>query len=293
MHNLHVHVNKVLRRILNTSSRLDWSRHVAPVLTDYMGRMKEAGYDERYRKTTLEQALRMHDKMQEDEKDGNRPVNRPKDWRREERRQEKKKKKHNWATRGGCIAPIFIPSTPNGELLNMLREVTKAEAEPGLKFQLLEKGGRTVKRTAQRSNPTAKAGCQAGDCLACKEERGKGGACRRSNVLYRISCNMCPEDDRSVYLGETARNLYTRGREHAKNNEKKYIESFMNSHQNEQHAGVAADFHAEVVSSYRDCLSRQVSEGVHIRRSKEKVLNSKAEWHQPALWRVRNELSRE
>ena len=104
---------------------------------------------------------------------------------------------------------------------------------------------------------------------------------------------MCPVDDKSVYLGETARNLYTRGREHVRNNDKKYSESFINSHQNQQHVGVVADCHAEVVSSYRDCLSRQVSEGVHIRRSKDKVLNTKAEWHQPALWRVRNELGRE
>ena len=30
-----VHVNEVVRRILNTSAKLEWSEYVAPVLTDY------------------------------------------------------------------------------------------------------------------------------------------------------------------------------------------------------------------------------------------------------------------
>ena len=49
-----VHVNEVVRRILNTSSRLEWSEYVAPTVTDYMVRMKIAGYDEFYRKKNTE-----------------------------------------------------------------------------------------------------------------------------------------------------------------------------------------------------------------------------------------------
>ena len=61
-------------------------------------------------------------------------------------------------------------------------------------------------------------------------------------------------------------------------------------HQVDRHEGAEADFTAKVTQSFRDCLSRQVSEGVYIRRSDKEVLNSKSEWHQPALWRVQNEL---
>ena len=104
---------------------------------------------------------------------------------------------------------------------------------------------------------------------------------------------MCPEDKQAVYLGETARNLYTRGREHRGNYEKKHGESFMAKHQQDRHFGAAADFKAKVRCCFKDCLSRQVAEGVHIRRCENELLNSKAEWHQPALWRVRSELSRE
>ena len=40
------------------------------------------------------------------------------------------------STKGGYIAPIFVPSTPNSELFNLLKEVADKEAEPGLKFKI-------------------------------------------------------------------------------------------------------------------------------------------------------------
>ena len=53
-----------------------------------------------------------------------------------------------------------------------------------------------------------------------------------------------------------------------------------------------ADFTARVTNSLRDCLTRQVSEAVTIRRSEKEVLNGKSECHQPALFTVRNEIVR-
>ena len=231
--------------------------------------------------------------MVKEEEEGVRPVHRPRDWQKEKRRKDKRNKKHNWATRGGYIAPIIVPPTPNSELLNMLRDVARSEAQPGLKFKIVEGGGRTVKRAVQQSNPTGSNGCQGGDCVACKGGRGAGGSCRKSNVLYEVACQLCPEDSQAVYLGETARNLYTRGREHRRNYLKQNTESFMFKHQYEKHNGADENFLASVKSSFRDCLTRQISEGVHIRRCEREVLNTKSEWHQPALWRVRSELSRE
>ena len=211
-----VHVNEMMRRILNTSDRLDWETSVAPVLTDYCVRMRLAGYDEHYRKRTLEQTLGRFDRMVQEAQDG-KPIHRPKNWHCEERRQQKNKKKHNWGTKGGYIAPIIIPSTPDSELLQMLREVTETDMMPGLKFKLVERGGTMVKWTLQNTNPTAMPGCSSRECPACKWGRGEGGPCRKSNTLYEFACQQCPSGDRAVYLGETARNLYTRGREHANN----------------------------------------------------------------------------
>ena len=88
-----VHVQEMIRRILNTSSRLEWKTTVAPVLTDYLGRMMQAGNGESYRRKTLESALRIFDRMKKDEEEGKRPIHRPKDWKEDERRRDKRRKK--------------------------------------------------------------------------------------------------------------------------------------------------------------------------------------------------------
>ena len=63
-----VHTQEILRRLLNSSPLLDWKTDVAPVLTTYMTRMRNSGYPEKYRIDTLVRALRIFDKMVEDNK---------------------------------------------------------------------------------------------------------------------------------------------------------------------------------------------------------------------------------
>ena len=290
-----VHTMEMVRRMLNTSTQLDWEQYVVPILTDYMARMREAGYGERYRKNVLLRAIGIYEKMRKEDEEGVRPLHRPRDWQEEERRSAKKKKRHSWSSKGGYIAPLFVPATPGGELAQMLRKTVEEEAEPGFKFKVLESGGRTIKSQLQKSNPTATPGCDNLDCLACKDGRGKGGSCLKTNIQYELRCQLCPDGDGCVYVGESARNLYTRGREHIEKyrSRKRNIDSFMKKHQDEEHAGLPAEFGAKVTGMFKDCLSRQISEGVSLRRSNERVLNSKSEWHQPPLWRVQNELVRE
>ena len=90
-----VHTQEILRRLLNSLAKLNWDTDVAPVITEYMGRMKVAGYGQSYRKETLEKALRIFDQMKKDDADGTRPLFRPKDWHTVERRRSKDVKKHN------------------------------------------------------------------------------------------------------------------------------------------------------------------------------------------------------
>ena len=247
-----------------------------------------------YRRNTLQHALTLYDRMRKDDEDKVRPLNRPREWKAEERRTEKRKKRQNWSNKGGCIAPIMVPATPGSELAKMLRGIAEKEAAEGVKFQVVETGGLTIKSEVQRSNPTATAGCQELDCLPCRIEPGMGGNCRRSGVQYQLECRQCPEEEVCVYIGETSRNLYTRGKEHMDKyrSRKRKEDSFIEKHQIAKHGGGQADFTARVTGSFRDCLSRQVSEGVHIRRSGPDILNSKSEWHQPALWRVQSEVVR-
>ena len=105
-----------------------------------------------------------------------------------------------------------------------------------------------------------------------------------------MCCKLCPKEDPTIYIGETARNLFTRTKEHISNYKYKKEDSFILNHQVEKHASLPAEF--SVTDRFRDCLSRQVSEAVTIRRSGPNVLNSKSEWHQPASFRVQSEIVR-
>ena len=237
-------------------------------------------------------AFRIYDKMKSDDETGARPMYRPSNWNVAERRMEKSKKKKNWSNKGGYLAPIIIPSTPNGELAAILQKVVDDECDKNMRFKIIEKGGAKIKRKLQISNPLETAGCSDTQCIACKETRGAGGKCRKSNVNYSVGCKLCPEDGKSVYIGETSRNLYTRGTEHMNKFESRKADSFMLKHQTNNHPGQPIDFQAKVIGTFNDCLSRQVAEGVEIRRCEYQVMNAKTEWHQPALWKIRSEVER-
>ena len=52
-------------------------------------------------------SLKTYDKIEKAAKDGEKPLNSPRKWQKVERDNAKRKKKHNWATRGGCVATII------------------------------------------------------------------------------------------------------------------------------------------------------------------------------------------
>ena len=285
-----VHTQEVIRRVLNCSRNLDWDNQIAPFVTEYMIRMKIAGYSETYRKTVLEHAIRILDDKWKANDDGTRPIYRPKDYKREERKANKIRKRNNWSKKGGHIAPIFIPATPGSVLLKKMRKVVEEEGKKGIKFKLLEKGGTTMKRELQRSNPTASKGCDKDDCQCCLEERGAGGQCHKENVNYIISCHLCPVENRACYVGETSKNLYTRMDQHQGAAMREG--SFMRKHMEDRHRGQQNDFRARVTHSNRDCMTRQIREGILIRDNRNS-LNTRSEWHLPALYRIDQEIVRD
>ena len=254
-----------------------------------MLRMKKAGYKETYRKSILQSAMKICQEKWNEDREGIRPIFRPKNWKKEERRKEKINKRKEWATKKGHIAPIFVPATPGGELAKAMRKVAEQEAKGGIHFNIVEMGGNRIKTELQKSNPTATPGCQHEDCMGCKERRGRGGKCLKSNVNYEIECQLCPEGDRAVYIGETARNLYTRTKEHQN---RKEDEGFINNHMKEYHQGREKKFVAKVTHTNKDCLTRQVREGVLIRRCQRNILNNKSEWFQPPLYQIQREIIR-
>ena len=106
----------------------------------------------------------------------------------------------------------------------MLREVADRDVMPGLKFKLVERA--ELWSNGLYRKPTQQPWADVPVEIA-KHAKGGGGPCRKSNVLYEFSCQQCPADRKAVYIGESARNLYTRGREHYQNYTRWEQELFM------------------------------------------------------------------
>ena len=180
-----VHIQELTRRMYGTSRELDWDENVAPVLSEYCGRMMAGGYSEKYRKNIVKHALVIYDDKIRKNDAGEVPLNRPKGYKKIQRRKEKRRKKRNWSSKGGYVAPIIIQSTPDARLLKMMKQV--AETEPELKFNIIEKGGITVEKMLARPNPTASDGCAIPECEGCKQEGGMK-KCQKCNHMYSYTC---------------------------------------------------------------------------------------------------------
>ena len=278
-----VHISELVRRMSNTSRKLDWDQFVAPVLTDYMRRMMAAGYHQEYRKNVLLNAFAVFDSKVQKDISGQCPLNRPPTFKKIERKKQKAWKKKNWSTKGGYISPIIIPATPNSELAKMLREAADSEKDSGIRFKIIEKGGTSIEKLLQSSNPTASGKCNKSNCIV--DQQG-GKLCHKSNVMYEWKCKMCD----SSYIGETSRNVFSRSIEHLTKAVKKSDDSFMFNHQRECHNSQDPEFDVKVLKSFQDPLSRQCFEGVYIRRNSNKSLNTKLDYYQTSTYSMRREM---
>ena len=289
-----VHIQEMVRRMYNSSRELDWDTEVAPVVSEYCGRMMAAGYTEQYRKNILKHALAIYDDKINKNDAGDVPLNRPKGYKKLERRKMKKNKKKNWSSKNGYVAPIIVPSTPGSILAKRLR--AKAEAQSEIKFNIVEKGGITIEKMLSKPNPTSSIGCGQETCEGCKQQEGGMKKCQKSNHMYSYTC-MEP-GCKYKYIGESSNNFFTRSGQHtAKYNSKKEDireGSFMYKHQMEHHGGKKPNMKMKVEKTFHDNLTRQITESVHIFRTEQQtennITNSKSEWHAPSLPTVRRKI---
>ena len=80
---------------------------------------------------------------------------------------------------------------------------------------MVEKAGVAMKKLLQKSDPFKSRKCERGDCPVCRED-GKG-LCDRRSMTYDIKC----AERNDIYIRETSRSIYTRGKEHMKSLAKK------------------------------------------------------------------------
>ena len=243
--------------------------------------MQFSGYDQRFRSEVVKSALQAHKKILSQDEKGEKPLYRPKEWNRIEREKNRRAKKGTWFKKGGYESVVFIPATPKSELKKKYEnEIKKTD----LKIRVVEKSGRSLKSMLQKSDPFKQDKCaDVEGCVRCKSDgRGKG-MCRRDNITYEMECDKC----QYVYIGESARNVYSRGIKHEKDLSRKDKKSVLYRHVSSAHdKDDNVTFTTSVTGSYTDALTRQLSEAVKINNDPRTLINNKSEFHHPPVPRV-------
>ena len=111
---------------------------------------------------------------------------------------------------------LFIPRTPEGKLITILKEIERNLATVNKKsVRLVEEAGSQLSEVLCVGDPWEKTHCQREDCSTCAPSWGKVGSCRIKNVVYSNTCLACKDRDISVrYIGETARTMFLRWHKH-------------------------------------------------------------------------------
>ena len=247
----------------------------------FISRMQYSGYgmDERIR--VYRSAKRRYDEMLKKDSDGVEPMYRSKDWNRSERVKNKELKKRNWFKNDGSDAVFFVSATPG----STLAEKCKMEfRRAGLNIKVVERSGRSVKKTLVKSNPFKKRGCNRGSCVVCVLDGDID--CKAREVHYKVSCKgvdgggeQCSNID---YEGETSRSVGERFSGHMSvlTSKKELVRqrSFLYDHIMENHNGEIPPLSLEILRKFpADPALRQATEAVSIRTNKP-VLNGKEEW---------------
>ena len=86
--------------------------------------------------------------------------------------------------------------------------------------------GMPLSRLLPSTNPWGPGDCGRADCPVCDQGVEKSQNCKKRNILYESSCKLCQVDgkkdgkldqkdgSKGVYVGESSRSMYERGKEH-------------------------------------------------------------------------------
>ena len=184
---------------------------------------------------------------------------------------------------------IFVQPTRDSVLKRKYEEVIEKSKCP---VRVVERAGKSVSQKLQKSYPFSKNKCSSMDCFVCESE-GKGN-CLRENVNYEVEC--VREGCDYVYLGETCRNAWSRGKEHLRGIQKKDSDSVFVEHIRECHDsvfvhGACFGFKMNVRESHKTALERQITEAVKINTSTKQILNRKSGFRANAVLSLSSSLS--
>ncbi len=263
-----------LRILLNCSKRLPWGVKACH-LQNLAMRMKFSGYDKKFIVEIINSAVNAYRKMEKRDSEGIRPMYRDRGWNWEEREKKKREDKTNWYKKGGYQTVVFVPATPNSELQRKFKdEVSNSK----YKVRVVELSGHTLQSKLQRSDPFKEGVCARKNCVVCST--GGKGPCDRNGVTYEVKC-AC----NTTYVGQTARNMYQRGKEHFGDLRGKRGPLWR--HCVQKHHSEPQKFIVNTTGQYRnDSMQRQIAEAVLIKRSTNPSMNTRDEWNHVILPRA-------
>ena len=98
----------------------------------------------------------------------------------------------------------------------------------GYNIRVAEMAGMALSRLLPSTNPWGAGDCGREDCPVCNQGDEKNENCKKRNILYESSCRLCQVDgknagkidkkagNKGIYVGESSRSMYERGKEHQK-----------------------------------------------------------------------------
>ena len=145
-----------IRRLVNCSPDLPEARR-NEIMSNYMQKLYNSGYDEKYRLQILKSSINAYKVMVEKDKTGERFLHRSREYKRDERDRDKARKEKDWfrsskegKNEDANESVIFIPATPGGELGKAIRKVIKEEK---MKIKVVENPGTMIKDVLVKADP--------------------------------------------------------------------------------------------------------------------------------------------
>ena len=136
---------EAVRRLRNTSRKLGSSiqnKH----LNDFTVKLKDSGYSAKDRKEIIVNANKIFQLQCERDEKGIKPLFRPREMILTDRKTKKGQKHSWWKVKDKYNAVMFVPPTPGGVLLKMLRaRAENISADPDLKIRFIEQGSVKIK----------------------------------------------------------------------------------------------------------------------------------------------------
>jgi hypothetical protein len=183
---------EALRRLRNCDKQSPWLEK-AFHLSEWCLMMKVSGYSESFRFNILRGAIKRHEEMLNDEKEGKITAF----YRSREQMIQKQLDKGGkasaatWFLRDGVSTTLTTSATPGGVLKdNLQKTVESMRTADGGKTKVIEAGGAPIFLGLTKGDPFRIPGCDFKDPRCIMDPKQP---CSVQGACYRIECNLCPD----------------------------------------------------------------------------------------------------